>query len=374
MASNGTSTWTQQALLEHLQDAVELELFTIPLYLTAMYSITPAAQAETGNNAYNLIQSVVNEEMLHLELACNTLNAIGGHPSLTGSSAPSYPENIPFIQPPVVANLGPATPNQILLFLNIELPTWDDPNHDTDTNPEPAYDTIGEFYAAIETGLTQVGQFPGGPQASNNFPPDDSGLPANPPTPASPAGPVTDLTTADMALNLIVSQGEGTTVTNPDDEDGNLAHYYRFQQIAANLKWITGTTSDGSPRVYNMLVNPDNYVYSARQGGLLTFFDGCYSFLLQSLESAFNGANPVDVSAPIGAMFGVIDPLMKYVISQTYDQAGLGYGKNLTPRFNYIKVTVNAPGTTSLQGLYNKLDSADQASLKAVAQALGLTV
>lgn len=359
------SAWTQQALIDHLQDAVELELFTIPLYLCAMYSITPAAQSETGNQAYTLIQSVVNEEMLHLELACNTLNAVGGNPVLTqgtsGQAAPSYPENIPFIQPPSPAQLGPMTPAQNLVFMAIELPTWDDPNHDIDTGPEPAYDTIGEFYDAIEAGLNQINQFPGSTtlQASGVFPDDVA---------------VTNLTTALQALNLIVSQGEGTSATDPLDSEGNPGHYDRFANIASNLQWITGTTSNGSLRVYDMIVNPNGLSYSSNQGNLLKFFDGCFSYLLKWLETDFNG-NPGDLgSGPVGAMFSVIDPLMTYVIQQTYDQPNQPQtGMNLTPRFNYVPITYDAQGIKTLQGLYCAMASADQTGLAAVASALSLS-
>ena len=361
MSVNG-SQWTEQALLAHLQDAVELELYTIPLYLCAMYSLTPAAQGETGNNAFSLIQSVVNEEMLHLELACNTLNAAGGHPVLTGGAAPSYPSPIPFIDPPLSMELSPVSLRQILLFMQIELPSYDDP--EADTSPEPDYDTIGAFYDAVEAGLAEVDSFPGNQnlQASGVFSDDVA---------------VTNLSSADQALNLIVSQGEGSSMTNPDDSEGNLAHYYRFAQIASNPQWIVGNTSGGQPRVYNMIVNPNALTYSAGQEHLLGFFDGCFSYLLEWLQADFNG-NPSDFNAPSGVisvgMFQVLQPTMQYVISQTYDQRGTPqFGQNLTPRFNYV--TAAYPGKGILQGLYDALDSADQQALVAasVPQALGLT-
>ncbi|HKV40693.1 MAG TPA: ferritin-like protein [Blastocatellia bacterium] len=358
-----SSQWTQQQLVAHLQDAVELELYTIPLYLCAMYSITPAAQDESGNNAFSLIQSVVNEEMLHLELACNTLNALGGHPVLTGGAAPSYPSNIPFIYPPMEMQLSPVSLRQILDFMQIELPSYDDP--EAEAGPEPDYDTIGAFYDAVENGLAEVNSFPGNPdlQVSGVFNDDLA---------------VSDLATADQALNLIVSQGEGTSITNPDDSEGVLAHYYRFAEIASNPQWIIGDITEGSgppePRVYDMIINPNALTYSAQQEHLLGFFDGCFSFLLEWLQADFNG-NPANVNANNGpisfGMFKVIQPLMQYVISQTYDQAGTPeYGQNLTPRFNYV--TAGYPKTSILQGLYEALSSADQQSLSSVAQTLGI--
>jgi Ferritin-like len=47
-------------LYEHLQAAIELEHSTIPLYLTALYSIQPNSNREVAE----IIFSVVREEML----------------------------------------------------------------------------------------------------------------------------------------------------------------------------------------------------------------------------------------------------------------------------------------------------------------------
>ena len=65
-------------LTASLQRAIELEHATIPLYLTAQYSLAPGANTEVAA----LIQGVVIEEMLHFALACNVLNAIGGRPAI----------------------------------------------------------------------------------------------------------------------------------------------------------------------------------------------------------------------------------------------------------------------------------------------------
>ena len=60
--------WTEAHLRKHLQHAVELELFTIPAYLCAYYSIrqaaSPAAQA-----AADALLAIANQEMMHLDRA-----------------------------------------------------------------------------------------------------------------------------------------------------------------------------------------------------------------------------------------------------------------------------------------------------------------
>lgn len=346
--SNGTQ-WTVNDLVDHLQDAVELELFTIPLYLTAMYSIV-----DTKNNpAYPLIRSVVNQEMLHLQLACNTLNALGlAYPFLTEgtnsqgqavTAAPKYPEPIPFITPSTIAHLAPFSIIQNQLFMTIETPTWQDPNPQT-TDPLPAYDTIGEFYDAIEAGIAQLSQqsppaidFGAGAdrQVSGIFKDDLA---------------VTSQQTADQALDLIISQGEGTSATDPDDSEGDLAHYFKFSEIAQHPRWVTNLP--GQPQVIRkLLIDPATLTYNQQQEALLAFFDGAYSYLLLQLQAGFQG-NPGEVGNAVGLMFSVIDPLISYIVEQPYD----GQPEyNLAPRYLYSNVS-----QSDLQTLYDNLAPADR--------------
>ena len=146
-------------LRNHLQVAIGLELTTIPTYLYALYSIEEGANTA----AVELIESVVLEEMLHMALAANVLNAIGGRPStrpITGlgySPVPTYPATVPLIPaiPPI--HLSPLTPTAVDLFLEIERPV--------EPKPPPkgraasaGYGSIGEFYDAIRDGLERLGK------------------------------------------------------------------------------------------------------------------------------------------------------------------------------------------------------------------------
>ena len=71
-----------------LQKAFELEFYTIPLYLTSLYSIKPGYNVA----AYNIMRSVLMQEMLHMLQAANLLISIGGRPVInSASSAPAYP-------------------------------------------------------------------------------------------------------------------------------------------------------------------------------------------------------------------------------------------------------------------------------------------
>ncbi|HYM00674.1 MAG TPA: ferritin-like domain-containing protein, partial [Blastocatellia bacterium] len=69
---------TIKELREHLQSAVELEHSTIPPYLCALYTIVPG----TNQDSIDVIRGVVVEEMLHMTLSSNVLNAVGGSPNI----------------------------------------------------------------------------------------------------------------------------------------------------------------------------------------------------------------------------------------------------------------------------------------------------
>src|SRR5437870_3766490 len=83
---------TIEELRQHLQWSIELEHATLPPYLCALYSIQEGHNAE----AAEVVQSVFLEEMLHLTLAANILNAVGGSPQLdTPGILPTYPTYLP---------------------------------------------------------------------------------------------------------------------------------------------------------------------------------------------------------------------------------------------------------------------------------------
>lgn len=97
------------ALRAIAQAAIEVELFTIPLYMASLYSIqgmhqiTSAANAfyrgrlwpggatianpvTVNEKAFNIVFSVFIQEMLHLQLASNMATTIGVTPNFTSSA------------------------------------------------------------------------------------------------------------------------------------------------------------------------------------------------------------------------------------------------------------------------------------------------
>ena len=111
-------------LKDQLQIALVLEHSTIPPYLCALYSIKPG----TNLMAANIIRSVVLEEMLHMIMVANLLNAIGGCPMIGeretgahGKFIPEYPTRLPGnIDQDLIVGLSYFSEESIQTFWKIE--------------------------------------------------------------------------------------------------------------------------------------------------------------------------------------------------------------------------------------------------------------
>ncbi len=310
----------EKRLRAALQDAIELEHSTIPLYLAALYSL------EDGTNepSAEVIRSVVMEEMLHLTLAANVLNAVGGEPSINGPRfVPEYKgkgAKLPIISdytdPPFRASIEKFSRDSIQTFLRIEQP---EPPKQADPN-DP--DTIGEVYLAIENALKDLSQ-----DNPNLF----SGDPAkqvHPDTFYYGGGGkvivVRDLDSALEALDEIVEQGEGYEVHDHlmiwdgdkrrFGQEEEVAHYYRFNEIYEGRYYQHGDTPRSGPtgepfpvdwdRVYNMRRNPrvEDYDEGSELWHKSVEFSKCYTQLLDVLHESFNG-EPDQLVKAVGLMY-----------------------------------------------------------------------
>jgi Ferritin-like len=237
---------TIDSLKHHLYLAMQLEHATIPPYLTTLYSIKPG----TNVAATEILRVVAVEEMLHLVLAANILNAIDGTPRLTDPDfVPRYPAYLPNGETDFEVHLQPFSREALETFLNIERPSKTAPSGEKKLmrrahprrmstlarhpDPDLSYYSIGDFYLAIEHALARL-EREAKAQGQTIF----AGTPGRQVTPEhyySGGGKViavTNLETAQAAVNAIIGQGEGEDrgLYGPE---GELAHYYRFKQ----LKW-----------------------------------------------------------------------------------------------------------------------------------------
>jgi hypothetical protein len=304
---------TIEALHEQLHKAIQLEHATIPPYLTALYSIKPGCNFDCSL----ILREVAVEEMLHLTIAANLLNAVGGKPDLARRGfVPRYPAPLPDGEDDFKVDLAPFSDKLVDDFMKIERPAMaptgkekmpaKSADHATSLSyappgqPELRYYSIGEFYEAISKGIEYLED-----QAKS------SGKTIFTGNPAFQAGQeayysgggklpkVTDLKTARAAISQVIEQGEGKPSHIYDHTD-ELAHYYRFDQIKRKRKYLPGD-EPGKPSGLTFDIDYDA-VYPVKPNIRLTdfppdsellraanSFNQAYEEFLGFLTKAFNG-------------------------------------------------------------------------------------
>lgn len=319
-SSNITSTPHSKLLLRNpiqddnglrtaLQQACEVELATIPLYLTALYSL----KVGSASDAADAIRTVALEEMLHLNIAANILAAIGGEPEFV---VPTYPGRLPLDVIP-----GKASLQQINKFMQIEMPVQI-------SDPTGEYWTIGEFYADIRDYLltrndTLFSNFQQRPVFRTN------------------ATQINSTASAGKGINLIISQGEGSEIS-PIDVDGELSHYYKFSQLYYGKKIVDrgdgvyahegddvefNETTDVYNTVPNITADMYNNSYSRnlRTAAVNKIFNFHFTDLLRCMEVAFHDISS-EMQECVGIMFVVAAIGKELMATNVYDDAGVVIG------------------------------------------------
>jgi hypothetical protein len=346
------ASWTLEDLRLHLQAAVELELLVIPPYLCALYSLHPGTNAE----ATLVIRSVVVEEMLHMILAANVLNAVGGRPTVTDPDwIPRYPAAIPYHEPASFqAGLLPFGDAALDAFLAIENPSYpvgrppEAPSYAAipramELARERGYPTVGAFYEAIQKGLCALHDELG---AKRLFTGDRARQIGAEHYYASGghALAVHDLDTALTALEQIIDQGEGD-VREPQasekfDTEGDLAHYYRFNELRQRRRYRADDAParpTGPPievdltAVYPM--KPNLRIEQLPTNELRAAAGACnrsYARMLRHIQTAFDG-DPGALTHAVGTMFELKNRAIDLLRIPLPDDSGMHAG----PTFEY---------------------------------------
>lgn len=346
-------------LHNYLHAALQLEHATIPPYLTALYSIHPV----TNGDASRIIRVVVVEEMLHLTLVANVLNAVGGEPDLTVPGfVPTYPAYLPDAETDFQVSLRPFSRSAIDTFMQIERPAsgeGDDlalvarsrpagallPPVSDDVGTELHFYSIGEFYEEISRGLRALhGEMAA--RGESLF----VGDPARQVTPEfyySGGGeviPVVDLESACAAVRLIGEQGEGLG-GGIYDEESELSHYYRFEQLLLGRYYLPGDEA-GHPSgdtfdvdwsaAYPTKVDAQLSDYPAGSAlhAAVSSFVGAYQGFLGQLTEAFTGRPELLIPA-VGEMFRIKELLLRIIRNPMPGMDGV----NAAPVFGAQAVT-----------------------------------
>ncbi len=325
---------TLDSLREQVQQAVELEFATIPLYLTSLYSIRDGCNTEV----YEILRSVLMQEMLHMAQAANILIALGRNPIIdSNETAPAYPTvGLPGnVLPKLNVTLKRATRLHFRkVFMGVEYP------HDIDVDNETV-STIGQFYQHMNNCMVMLMD-----QGEDIFMTNTTQLFWPWDNPYGTLHRVTDLSTAMDAINEIIEQGEGNSPINPTDSqpDGQLAHYYRFEEINCGryLIDVNGTysfrgnainfTQEG---VWPMRDNPGKNGITKGMRGYVDAraFHDIYRALLRKLQQVFNG-QPTLIKEAITLMES-LQVYAKKLMQIPLDDEAID-PKTIGPVFDYI--------------------------------------
>ena len=333
--------WSLEDIKHALQSAMALEQSTLPLYSFAMYSI------RTQNyTAYNLMRSIIMEEMIHMAVSANMLAAIGGTPGIRDLD-PGYPTNgLPGgAEPDVHARLSPLSRKQVRNFMRVEVPDFLLSNVLTaDQMTQEEFPTIGRFYNAVKDAFiyleTEGGQITaaidaGGP---SNQVEDDIGI-----------ARITEFNGLLQGIDEIMEQGEGSsspTLMASAQFEAEESHYTKFAEIFYGRKFVNpelrAVTSETeasffrgdrviAPEVINvMAVTADGYEKilqefnkidpegARRAQQALDGLDQAYTEVMTALDDVWNG--PIEQQGPnlSKAVIGMTELKVPARISSTY--------------------------------------------------------
>jgi hypothetical protein len=330
-------------LHEFLQAAVKLEHATIPPYLTAWFSL----RRGTNLAAAQIVRSVVKQEMLHMTIAANILNAIDGTPGINRPDfIPTYPGTLPMsVDDGMIVGLAPLSKDLVeTVFMRIELP-----EHPQDYKVltlqagADEYGTIGQFYDAIIAQIKHLGDgiFKGDPARQVVDPVW---------FPADQLFPITNVDTAVAGIEVIKIQGEGTTA-DPLSPYGVPAHYYRFEEIVKGRRLIVdpsvpeGYSFSGAPVPFDaatVIPLQENSKLSDYKPGTLAYAgvrqaNYTYTAMLNALHDTFDG-QPDRLRTAIALMYE-----LKLVVDEKVTNQKLDTGKFAAPSFEFTPEAATNP-------------------------------
>lgn len=356
---NSNLLWTDpkdpvESVKSKLRVAIQLEHATIPPYLYAMYSL---GMAPINARVAAIIKSVVVEEMLHMTLACNVLNALNECPNIASPDFPAkYPGHLPGgIEGSLIVGLEPFSIDVVKrTFMEIEAPEkpldFEDPTGRTH-DPSAEGISIGEFYTQLIEDLEDL--------RKKGYEPftGDHKRQVQPPFPEGSI--VTGYDSAIASLKLIIDQGEGSTASPLEDPThshghpaNSYAHYYRFAEIyhgwtlvpnpnakpsdPPEKQYLFGDRANGSKvvtfdrsLVAKIPTNPKaaHYPAGSAQRHAIDGFNYTYTSVLKGLNAAFNG-NPGALGPAINAMMSLRQQALDMM-------AGVNLPEPVGPSFEY---------------------------------------
>ncbi|MCE9575854.1 MAG: ferritin-like protein, partial [Deltaproteobacteria bacterium] len=322
-------------LIEHraelhylLTEAAEIEHGLMCCYLYAAFSLKDGEadglspdEAQAVRRMRDAILDIARDEMVHLALVWNLMSATGAGPHVQRQNFPVSPGYHPA---GVVVSLAPfdrATLDHFLFLERpegIELPDGDGFRHarpyqriHTSGRLVPTaqdYATVGHLYRGIRHGVEDLVATWGEARVFNGDPRVQVGADV---LTMDGLIAITDLASAQRALDTIVTQGEGA----PGHDERS--HYVRYQAICHELAALMAKNPDFVPAhaaarnpVMRRPVDPEGRVWITREpaASLLDLGNAIYAFMLRALAGLFG--HPIGDATIRGALVdGAIDAM-----------------------------------------------------------------
>ncbi|MGW0788610.1 ferritin-like domain-containing protein [Streptomyces sp. NPDC002911] len=328
--------WLKNAL----QQAIMLELATLPPYLCGLWSIDDSGR---GSDVFTTIEEIVFDEMSHMGLVCNMLTTVGGTPRVADERlVPKYPGPLPGgVRPELSVSLTGLSRHSLDMYSRIEAP--DQPVAEI----RESHTSIGAFYAAIlESFRKQQDLIAGTRQVTARMSHHGRG---------NDVVALRSFSDVEAAIKIIKEQGEGTT-TSPENpfpgQPGELAHFYSFREIYHGRKLIVVSED---PKTFDFqgaeIPMPGTFPMGTVPGGgweaglpavpsevrrILHTFNQHYSSLLYFLEQAWQteqtGTATQLLNQAIGKMRRLREPAQDLMRIPLPDGSGKTYG----PEFRYV--------------------------------------
>ena len=358
----------REELIFLLSEASELEHMLMLQYLFATFSLKTDAgeglteeQLEAVKGWERVISEVAAQEMLHLASASNLLTALGAAPHF---NRPNFPQPAKYYPPGFELALMPFSEQALGSFVFFERPEGmehDAPELELASEViapllpdgivvphEQEFATVGHLYRGIEQGFRRLVEkygeqrlFVGPPEAQATWRyfwwPE--------------LVPVTDLTSAQAAIETIVEQGEGARSDRDDAHFGMflrvLVEYLEFKRRDADFEparpvmpaWVR-------PPGDAKLPNP-TLITDPTTAGVADLFNATYEVMLQMLVRFFTHTEETEVelqtlsTTAVDAMSLLIKPLGRLL---TTLPVGAEYpAKSAGPNFEFYRTTYLLP-------------------------------
>ncbi|MGW1992908.1 ferritin-like domain-containing protein [Embleya sp. NPDC001921] len=321
---------TVQWLKDALQQAIVLELATLPPYLSGVWSIKERGDVSRA------IDSIVWDEMRHFGLACNLLTTIGGTPILSNrpgaTVVPSYPTKLPGgVRKDLDIHLEGLNTRSVELFSEIERP--EQPLAEF----ADAYPSIGAFYTRILKAFkANESAIQGTRQVVNQAP---------------EVFKIEQLSDVERAIEIIKAEGEGTDKT-PDQPQVavSLAHYYVFREIFRGRKLVMVSKPEWDFRGDPIAMPDAHPMGRVPKGGWATAYQVDpeaakliekgnieYSSMLRALESAWAKGSSTDLATAVAHMRKMRDPAVELMRIRLPVQHPLPEPTTYGPEFRYTE-------------------------------------